>query len=58
MWGETIRLSTAAVTPWGKAIRSEKDKAHEKAMKAMTVQLAKDERRIAELDTIISKLCE
>ncbi|MCL2817845.1 MAG: recombinase family protein [Clostridiales bacterium] len=40
------------------AIRSEKDKAHEKALKAKTSQLAKDEKRITELDAIINRIYE
>ena len=39
-------------------IRSEKDKAHEKALKAKTSLLAKDEKRIAELDAIINRIYE
>ena len=40
------------------AIRSEKDKAHQKALRTKTAQLAKDEKRIAELDIIINRLYE
>lgn len=39
-------------------IRTEKDKASEKALKSKTSQLAKNEKRIAELDTIISRIYE
>jgi hypothetical protein len=40
------------------AIRCEKDKAHDKALKSKVAQLAKDEKRIAELDAIINRLYE
>ena len=45
-------------TKFIEAIRCEKDKAAQKALKAKTAQLAKAEKRIAELDTIISRIYE
>jgi len=40
------------------AIRSEKDKAAQKALRAKTAQLAKDEKRVADLDAIINRIYE
>ena len=45
-------------TKFTEAIRSEKDKAYEKALKTKTAQLAKDEKRVAELDAIINRIYE
>lgn len=41
-----------------KAIQTEKDKAYEKTLKSQTAMLAKNEKRIAELDTIIRRIYE
>jgi hypothetical protein len=43
---------------FAEAIRSEKDKVHQKALRAKTMQLAKGEKRIAELDAIINRVYE
>jgi hypothetical protein len=59
--GELRRVTEFARSDKAKfveAIRREKDRAHDKALKAKIVQLAKNEKRIAELDIIISRTYE
>jgi DNA invertase Pin-like site-specific DNA recombinase len=45
-------------TKFAAAIRSEKEKTAQKALKAKSAQLAKDEKRVTELDTIINRTYE
>lgn len=58
---ELQRVTQFARCDKGKFIREmtkEKDSAAEKALKSITAQLTKNEKRIAELDTIISRIYE